>query len=180
MDIKEFRAIIASAFREEGFNEQRWVKGYPKYWTLEADDIIPFFAPDAQRRSWGFVLYGSIGIEIPALRDWLNRYKPGQEAGIFQTMFVGYYTANEKVLSFMLDQGGPVPADLWVGLIKDRLQLIPPSIDELIATYRSRRENLGWLAHPHQKHAWDFLTKWRENPDPGLHVPRMAPNGLIE
>jgi hypothetical protein len=153
MDIKQFRATLDSAFREEGFGQQRWVKGYPKYWTLPADDIIPFFAPHAQRRPWGFVLYGSIGIEIPALREWLNRYKPGQEAGIFQTMFAGYHTANENVLSFMIDQGDPVPADLWAGLIKDRLLLIPPSVDKLITTYRSQRENLGWLAHPRHKHA---------------------------
>ncbi|MDB5677946.1 hypothetical protein [Sphingomonas bacterium] len=180
MDIKQFRATIDSAFREEGFGERRFVKGAPKYWTLPAGDIIPFFAPHAQRQSWGFMLYGTIGIEIPALREWLNRHHPGPEAGIFHTMFVGYYTANEKVLSFMLDQGDPVPADLWVGLIKDRLLLIPPSVDELIFTYRSQREWLGWLAHPHQKHAWDFLLKWRENPDPNLHVPCMSPTGQIE
>jgi hypothetical protein len=58
-------------------------------------------------------------------------------------------------------------------LIKDRLARVPPSVEDLVTTYRRNMEALGWLAHPHARVAWDFLFKWLENPDPSLPVPRM-------
>lgn len=79
----------------------------------------------------------------------------------------------------MLELGKPVPADLWAGLLKDKLERIPPKVDSLITAYRRNKEELGWLAHPHKRHAWDFLLKWRENPDPSIHVPKMLPDGRI-
>jgi hypothetical protein len=65
------------------------------------------------------------------------------------------------------------------GLEEQRLLLVPPTLDGLITAYRRDKEQLGWLAHPHERHAWDFLLKWRENPDPSIHVPKMLPNGRI-
>lgn len=172
---------MESAFRAEGLEERRpRVPKAPKIWTLPADDIIRFFWPYAYRRPWGFVYSGSIGIEVPALRDWLREHKPGREAGIFQTSFVGYVIANEDVLrDFLVEHGEPVPADLWAGLLKDRLARVPPTLEGLIASYRRNKEELGWLAHPSSRHAWEFLLEWRDNPDPSLHVPTRGPNGRI-
>lgn len=181
MDIREFRAVLSSAFRDEGFEEKRLAKGlHYKVWVSPGGDITRFFGPDAQRRPWGFQLFGIVGIDIPDLRRWLSEYKPGAASGIFQTCFVGYHTANEDIFrEFHIDNGLPVPADLWVGLIKDRLNLIPRSLDDLVRVYKVNREELGWLAHPHDKAAWDFLLAWLDNPDPSLPVPYRLPNGPI-
>ncbi len=180
MNVRDFRAELSKAFQAEGFREQRLCQVGPKVWTLPADEIVPFFSSDAQRRHWGFVLFGVIGIEIPALRLWLDEHKPGPASGIFQSGFIGYYTSNEQVFGdFQILHGSPIPSDLWVGLIKDRLRLIPRSLDELLATYRTNREVLGWLAHPNDKAAWDFLIQWRHSPDPALHVPYRLPTGEV-
>lgn len=180
MNIQEFREIVGSAFRDENFESVRLVKGGPKVWALPGDDLVRFFSPHELRRPWGFRLNGGFGIEIPALRKWLTTHKPGAAAGIFQTCFVGYYSVNDQVFAELaIDTGQPVPADLWVGLIKDRLCQLPESLDALLAAYRSNREPLGLLASPHEKAAWDFLVKWRDSPDPDLRVPYRLPNGRL-
>lgn len=181
MDVRGFRAEISKAFKADGFIETRLFKGMNKVWVhQQSGEITSYFAPDAKRRPWGFRLFGVIGIDIPAFRNWLNQYKPGSDSGIFGAGFVGYYTANDDLLNdFQIENDLPVPADLWIGLIKDRLDQIPSSLDSLVKTYRTNREELGWLAHPHEKAAWDFLIKWHENPDPNLGVPHRLPNGQI-
>ncbi|WP_157602736.1 hypothetical protein [Sphingomonas sp. PR090111-T3T-6A] len=180
MDIRAFRAELRKAFCAEGFEELRLWKGTAKVWAPRSSEVIAYFAPHAQRRPWGFKLFGVIGIEIPALRDWLNEHKPGQQSGIFRSGFVGYYTANEDVFrDFSVVHGLPVPSDLWVGLIKDRLNLIPQTLGHLTATYRTNRDALGWLAHPSNKAAWDFLIQWMHEPDPSLSVPYRLPTGQI-
>lgn len=172
MNIREFRAQIGKAFKEDGFTETRLTKGFNKVWALPSREVQPYFAPHAQRRPYGFVLYGVFGIEISTLREWLNKYKPGRESGIFSDGFVGYYSSNDDVFrDFAIENDSPIPADLWVGLIKDRLNLVPSSLDELLKIYRTNREHLGMLAHPMNKIAWDFLIRWHQNPDPGLDVP---------
>jgi hypothetical protein len=180
MNIKEVRAVMEAALRAEGFEQQRIGPRPLEVWSVPALDIIRCFHASAYRRPWGFIYSGGIGVEVPALREWLNRHKPGEQSGIFHSWFVGYEIANEDVLGeFMVNHGEPVPADLWAGLLMDRILNVPTSLDALVAAYRSQREQLGWLAHPHQKPAWDFLLKWREHPDPALHVPRMLPDGRI-
>lgn len=168
-----------AALGAEGFEEFRIGPQRLKAWSLAAGEVRSFFVPHAYRRPWGFVYSGTIGIEIAALRKWLDEHSGGR-SGIFCWCFAGYVIANDDVLgSFMLSHGAPVPADLWAGLVKDRILDLPTSLDELIAAYRSNRERLGWLAHPHQKAAWAFLLKWYENPDPDLHIPQMLPDGRI-
>ena len=179
MNVKELRAMMDSALLQEGMEARQIVAKAPKAWFLPADDVIRFFQPHTYRRPWGFVYSGSVGLEIPALRKWLRANKQEKE-GIFDTCFVSYLIINEDVLSeFRVVHGNPVPADLWAGLLRDRLNSIPPTLDELVAAYRCNKEELGWLAHPHQRHAWKFLLKWRDDPDPKLHVPVMQPNGFI-
>ena len=180
MNIREFRNLTDNALREEGFEPFRLMPRKLWVWAQPAGEIVRFFHPHAFRRPWGFVYSGFIGIEIPPLRDWLNRHKPGEQAGIFHTDFVGYSIANEKILgNFMATHGDPVPAEEWAGLLKDRVLRLPESLEALKAVYRSNREELGWLAHPHQKLAWDFLLKWHPDADATLHVPIMLPNGRI-
>lgn len=178
MNIREFRAEICKAFQEEGFREQRLTKGEDKVWLLPSLEVVPYFATHTQRRPFGFVLYGVFGIEIPMLREWLIKYKPGQGSGIFHRGFVEYYSSNDKIFrDFIIESGLQVPADLWIGLIKDRLNLIPSSLDELLRVYRANRELLGMLAHPTNKPAWDFLIRWHQDPDPALDVPRSLLDG---
>ena len=179
MNVKELRAIMDDALRDEGLEEQRLFPKGPKVWTLTAGDTVRFFWPQARRRPWGFIYDGAIGVEIPGLRAWLRQLKR-DEAGIFHSCFICYLLINEDISrEFMVEHGNPIPADLWAGLLKNKLELVPPTLDGLITAYRRNREELGWLAHPHQQHAWDFLLKWRENPDPSIHVPKMMPDGCI-
>ena len=180
MNVKELRAVMDDALREEGLEEQRLFPRGPKVWTLPASDIVRFFWPQAMRRPWGFIYNGAIGVEIPSLRKWLSEFKPDAEAGIFQQCFVSYLIVNEDVFrDFMVEHDKPVPRDLWAGLLKDRLDKVPPTLDALVDAYRRNKEELGWLAHPHERHAWEFLLKWRENPDPSIHVPRRLPDGRV-
>ena len=179
MNIGEFRAIMDAALEAEGLEPVRIVRPV-KAWSYSGGDIVRFFHPQAVRRPWGFIYDGFVGVEIPTLRAWLNRHKSKEQTGIFHSCFAGYHTANEDILrDFMIEFGDPVPADLWGGLIKDRLVRIPETLEELIRVYRTERERLGELAHPHNKPAWDFLLRWRGNPDPALPVPQMLPDGRI-
>ena len=180
MNVKELRAVMDAALQEEGLELRQLFPKGPKVWTLPAADVVRFFWPDAMRRPWGFIYNGSVGLEIPSLREWLREFKPEAEAGIFQQCFVGYLIANEDVLRHLtVEHDKPIPADLWAGLLRDRLEKVPPTLDALIAASRGNKEELGWLAHPHNRHAWDFLLTWCENPDPDLHVPKRLPDGRI-
>ena len=180
MNVKELRAVMDSALLGEGLEEQRLFPKGPKVWALPGDDIVRFFWPQAIRRPWGFTYGGAIGIEIPSLRAWLTRFKPEANASILSQCFVSYLVINEDVLGeFVVEHDKPVPSDLWAGLLKDRLERVPETLEGLIDTYRRNKEDLGWLAHPHQKHAWDFLLKWHANPDPSIHVPKMLPDGRV-
>ena len=181
MDVKEFRSQIAEAFEADNFVEKRLSKGGWKVWTREAStEVTSYFSLDAQRRPWGFRLLGIVGIEIPTFRLWLDQHKPDTKRGIFQEGFTGYYTANDEVLGGLhVNHGQSVPAGTWVQLIKNRLDLIPGSLDLLIDTYRNNRRELGWLDHVHDEVAWDFLIKWHENPDPALCVPHRLSNGQV-
>lgn len=180
MNVAELKFIMNGALRQEGLQERKLVPKRPKVWSLPGGDILRFFWPHTYRKPWGFVYSGSIGVEIPSLRQWLRQHKPGNQVGIFHTCFVGYLIINEDILGeFMVEHGEPVPSDLWAGLLKDRLEKVPSSLTDLIAAYQRNKEELGWLAHPHDRHAWEFLLKWFEDPDPSLHVPQMLPNGRI-
>ena len=182
MDITQFRALMGAALGQEGLEEWAVLHRRPRVpniWILPADDIVRFFWPHAYRRPWGFVYSGNIGVEIPELRDWLRKHRP-DSPGIFHTCFVSYNILNEAALGeFMVEHEQPVPGDLWAGLLKDRLAQIPATFAGLVTAYRRRREDLGWLANPGERFAWDFLLKWLDDPDPSLHVPSILPDGRI-
>jgi hypothetical protein len=172
VNIKELRALVEAALLEEGLDHRELFPKGPKAWFHPGEEVISFFLPQAQRRPWGFSYFGYVGIEIPALRNWLREYKPGDEAGVFRSCFVIYFTMNEDIRGeFMVEHGRPVPADLWAGLVNDRLLRVPTTLDSLIDVYRESREQLGWLAHPNQTEAWDFLITWRASADPSLQIP---------
>ena len=180
MDIRTVRATLGEALSEVGLSEERFVPGGPKVWTLPGPEVIRYFNLQGYRRPWGFVVDGHIGIEIPELRSWLRTHRRPKEMGVFHDSFAFYHTANDAALNnFMIEMGKPIPSDLWAGLIHDRLAALPDTISELIRAYQGNKERLGWLAHPTQRHAWQFLLKWRECPDPSLAVPQRLPNGRI-
>lgn len=180
MNVKEVGALVNSALEQEGFAERRLIPKAPKVWALPADEVLRFFQPQVIRKPWGFNYSGWLGLEIPALRRWLIEHKSTQSDHILRSTFVAYYIMNHDDRNlFMVEHGKPIPADLWAGLIKDRLDLIPEQLDSLIDVYRSDRERFGGLAHPYTREAWDFLLRWRSDPDPSLSVPCMLPDGRI-
>jgi hypothetical protein len=177
MNVKELRAVMAQALQAEGFEERRLAPRQPKAWTLPSDDIIRCFWPHAIRYSDGFRYTGVLGIEIPSLRNWLREHKPSDEAGLNRSCFVGYHILNEDVFQdFIVEHDRPAPADLWAGMLKDRLDKVPSTLDALVAAYRRNKEDLGWFAHPDQRPAWNVILKWCENPGL-LHAPKMLPDG---
>ena len=104
---------------------QLFPKG-PKVWSLPGDDTLRFFQPQPYRRPWGFVYSGCIGIEIPALREWLRAHRSADQAGIFHSSFTSYLMINDdNGGEFMLQHGQPIPVGRWAGLLKSRLARIP-------------------------------------------------------
>ena len=53
------------------------------------------------------------------------------------------------------------------------------TLAELIAAFRRNKEDLGWLAHPHERHAWAFLLKWYSDPNWLPTVPKTGPDGRV-
>lgn len=179
VDTKSFRLTMEEALRHAGLEPFTLIRKGPKAWRLPDGEIVQFFYPHAIRRSWGFIYAGSIGIDIPALRQWLNA-NAGNRLNIFHVSFLNYRIENEDVLGRLwIDHGKSVPSDLWAGLLKDRLADIPNTVEGLLTTYRRKRDALGWLAHPSECHAWDFLFRWQADPDQSLKIPYMAPTGEI-
>jgi hypothetical protein len=180
MNVKDVSVLVDAELRREGFEERRLLPGAPKAWVLPSEEVLRFFQPKAIRRPWGFTYSGYIGLEIPELRKWLRAYKANQTSHIFQSVFAAYYIMNNDDRHlFMVEHGKPIPADLWAGLIKDRLDLIPDQLARLIDLYRSNREELGGLAHPMMREAWDFLLRWHDDPNPTLPLPIRLPDGRI-
>ena len=83
MSIRELRASLEDALAQEGLEQKKLVSIKLKIWALPGEEVVRFFSAHAYRRPWGFVFYGLIGLEIPALRVWLEEHKPAEDAGIF-------------------------------------------------------------------------------------------------
>jgi hypothetical protein len=180
MNVREVRALLSTALSYEGFEERRLVPTKPNVWALPADEVVRFFQPHVIRRPWGFTCSGVIGLEIPELRQWLRTYKSTEENHIFRSCFAVYHIANHDDRElFAVEHDKGVPADLWAGLIKDRLERIPERLSCLIDTYRRNREELGGLAHPMTRHAWNYLLAWCNDPDPRRPIPSGLPDGSI-
>lgn len=179
MNIREFRALTDNALSEAGL--KRLKLDIYKGWSLPGEDLERYFLPHAYRRPWGFVFSGSIGIEIPKLREWLAKYKPGDESGIFRVSFIGYNILNDKdARDLMVTHDDPVPVEAWAAKIRDKLEHLPPSVEGLIKAYRSEPEILGKLVQSYEKPAWQFLEDWLKNPNPSLlQVPRRSATGHI-
>lgn len=180
MKVNELISVMDDALQKAGLERRRIVPREAKVWALPSGEIERFFWPQAIRRPWGFAYVGAIGIEIPALRQWLATYKREEERGIFRSCFVLSLIANEDILgNFMIEHGEPVPSDVWAGLLTDRLSNVPATMDELIDAYQRRSKVLGSLVNPHDQHAWEFLLAWRNDPDPSMHVPSRRPDGRV-
>lgn len=179
MKLAELRSVTDDAFRHAGLVERKLFPKGAKVWCLPGNEVIRFFQPQPYRRTWGFVFTGYFGIEIPALRAWLAEHHP-DDAGIFRHSFEAYHSLNESDRrDFMIEHERQVPAELWAGRIRDRLELLPASLEELLSVYLQRREALGRLAHPITSPAWDFLLKWNDGRDALLDVPKRGPEGRI-
>lgn len=173
MNVKEFRAAIDAALIEGGFAAGRLAPRVPTAWTLSGAGVVPVFYPDAMRRPWGYKLSGSVGIELPELRRWLKEHKGGDGFGVFRWAFVTYNILNDPPLSrfAVTHDEQTIPTGEWIAKVRCRLQELPATVDELIRTYCEAPATLGWWASDRHKAAWDFLLRWRSDPDPSMPVP---------
>lgn len=168
-NIKDFRAAIRWQLQIAGFSPVRIAPKMPLAWTLPGEEIEPVFFPHEMRRPWGFRLSGILAIELPSLRQWLLR-KDGP-IGVFHHSFVNYHLANDDMLGgFDAINAASAPLDEWIGLITERVCVLPKTVDELIHTYRTSPDHLGLFADPINKPAWDFLMRWRDDPSADLQV----------
>ena len=131
------------AFCAEGFEELRLRKGALRLGAAERTHYL--FCACRAAPTMGVQSVWRHGIEIPALRDWLNEHKPGEQSGIFRSGFVGYYTANEDVFrDFKVDHGCRSERPLgWA--YKGSAQSDSANLDHLIATTGRTGTHLdGW------------------------------------
>ena len=59
---------------------------------------------------------------------------------------------------FMINHGDRVPAIFWAGNGRLRIDFGMHSVDVLIQAFRGDKEQLGWLAHPQERYAWEFCS----------------------
>ena len=171
MDIKQFRSLIDEALLGAGYSPHKLAPDTLVSWQKSKGEVVPLFLPHAMRRPWGFKLSGEVGIEVPQLRSWLNQHKGKEGFGAFRRAFVCYNILNDPHLSaFGAGHGRPLPVDDWVETIDRHLMSVPSTLDELIDTYQAEPSRFGWWAKPES--SWDFLIRWRSNPDPELEVPQ--------
>jgi hypothetical protein len=179
MQIAELRTMMNNAFLRAGLREQKLVPKGTKAWCLPEGELIRFFQPQPYRRGWGFVFTGYIGIEIPRLRSWLTSHSIG-DPGIFHHSFVAHHTLNDGDRAlFMTGIEQQVPTDQWAAVIRDKLEKLPSSLDELVSAYRDNPDALGGLERPIFPQAWPFLLRWTAAPDAVETIRKTGTDGLV-
>lgn len=172
-NIKDFRARLDEALAEAGFAPKRLEPKAPRQWVLPGAEVVPSFTPHAYRQWWGFRLGGYTGFDLVALRTWLEPRFTKEGMGVFRHGFVASHIANDPVLgnfSVTLDQD--VPFSDWVGLIKQRLEELPDTLDGIVDAYRDAPNRLIGLDMSVNKPAWDFLLDWYARRDTALKPPQ--------
>src|SRR3954466_6683258 len=128
MDIRQFRSEVAEAFEDAGFEQQKIKGTKATVWLLPGREVDRQFWEHAIRRPWGFLLSGTISIDVPAFRQWLTDRYPRDQHGILWSGLLNRHIANDADMFFAAEDGQP-PYEEWVSLIRRRLAVLPDTIE---------------------------------------------------
>lgn len=170
-NIKEFRDGLHTALRAHGFQRRTLGPNLPATWELAGIEVLPRYFPQEIRRAWGFNLTGSVAVELPEFREWLNARYPAAQQGIFRDCFVSWFLANDRDFDFLTVEGEEVPFDDWVDRVKSRLQGLPQTLDGLVAAYQRHDPTIRGLSSGINAKAWDFLVEWSSRRDTQQPIP---------
>src|SRR3569833_1615275 len=113
MDIRQFRSDLAEAFEEAGFERKKIRGSKATVWVLPGREVERMFWEAAQRRPWGFVLYGSLAVDVPNFRLWLTGQFPKDQHGILWSALLNNHNSNHRDMFFAVETEQP-PYQTWV------------------------------------------------------------------
>ena len=179
MDIRQFRAELARAFEFAGF-ERKKVKGSAAtIWALPGREVERMFSEHAVRRPWGFLLSGSLAIDVPSFRAWLIKSFPTNQHGITRNSIVGRHIANEPDMFFAVEFDEQPPYQKWVDQIRRALAALPDTVEGLLkAEDEPQRLRLVWGAWDAPK-AWNYFKAWAGGEEPNHPPPHRLSTGQI-
>jgi hypothetical protein len=180
MDIRQFRSELAEAFEAAGFERRRAKPPWKAtIWVLPGREVERAFWEQAIRRSWGFLLSGSLTIDVPAFRAWLTEKFPRKQHGILSGSLLNLYIANERDMFFAVEQEAP-PYFEWIKTIRSRLVVLPDTIDGLLKAEREHAQGLMrlWDEHDSPK-AWAYFKAWADGAEPKSPLPHRLPNWQV-
>jgi hypothetical protein len=178
MDIRQFRSELAEAFERTGFERKRQKGTKATIWVLPGREVERAFWEHAMRRPWGFLLSGSLSIDVPTFRTWLSGKYPRDQHGVLRSGLIGRLIANETDMFFAVEDEPP-PYLEWVEQIKRALAALPDTVEGLLsAEGQPQRLRLVWDDWTAPK-AWSYFKAWAEGDEPQHPPPHMLPTGQI-
>jgi hypothetical protein len=178
MDIRQFRAELAEAFEAAGFERKKLKGSRATIWVLPGREVDREFWEHAMRRPWGFLLSGSLAIDVPVFRAWLTAQFPKDQHGILRSGLLGRHIANEPDMFFAVETEQP-PYRKWVEQIRQALAALPDTIEGLLSAEREpQRLRLVWDKWAAPK-AWSYFKAWAQGDEPNCPPPHMLPTGQI-
>lgn len=179
MNIRQFRAELAEAFEAAGFERKKFSATKATIWLLPGREVDREFWEHAIRRPWGFLLSGSLSIDVPAFRTWLTHSFPLDEHGILWSGLFGRHIANYRDMFFAIEEGPP-PFLAWVEAIKAKLAALPDTIDGLLQAEGDPSPNLELLKDGYEAPAaWRYFKVWAAGAEPNAPPPYRLPTGQL-
>jgi hypothetical protein len=130
------------------------------------------------RRPWGFLLSGSLAIDVPAFRHWLVERFPRNLHGVMWSGLLSRNIANEPDMFFAVEAENP-PYREWVERIRRALAALPDTLEGLVKAEREpERLRMVWDDWAAPK-AWSYFKSWAQGNEPKHPPPHMLPTGQI-
>nr|WP_294167354.1 hypothetical protein [uncultured Sphingomonas sp.] len=178
MDIRQFRSELAHAFEAAGFERKKVKHHKGTVWLLPGHEVERTFWEHAMRRPWGFLLGGSLRVDVPSFRTWLNAKSPAEAHGVLHASLLGRLIANEPDMFFAVVVEPP-PYDAWTQSIRARLAALPDTIEGLLRTEQEpERLRLVWDNWTAPK-AWSYFKARAVGDEPKSPPPFMLLDGQI-
>jgi len=178
MDIRQFRAELARAFEAAGFVRKKIKGSTATIWLLPGREVDREFWEHAIRRPWGFLLSGSLAVDVPAFRTWLTEQFPRNQHGILWSNLLGRHIANEPHMFFAVEKEEPPYRD-WAQQIRSRLAALPDTVEGLLSAERQpERLRLVWDQWAAPK-AFRYFKVWATADPPSNPPPYQLPDGRI-
>jgi len=179
MDIRQFRSGLAEAFQAAGFERRAISRSKDPIWILPGREVERSFWQHAIRRPWGFLLSGTLSIDVPAFRNWLTNKYPPHQHGILTGALSNRHIANEADMFFGVEDEVP-PYEDWVSLIRRRLAVLPDTMEGLLRAVREQAPGLRFVWDDYEStKAWGYFEAWVTGSEPNQPPPHRLPMGPI-